>query len=184
MIIIGITGTLGAGKGTIVDYLIREKDFIHYSVRSYLLEKVRAAGMPLDRDSMVEVANSLRKEYGSSYITDQLYEKAVVSGKNCVIESIRSVGEIKSLRKNPGFVLIAVDADPEIRYLRIKERNSETDHISYSKFLKNEQREMQNTDEHKQNISECIKRADHLIKNNGSREDLYRKVEKLMNKIM
>ena len=25
MIIIGITGTLGAGKGTIVDYLVKEK---------------------------------------------------------------------------------------------------------------------------------------------------------------
>ena len=33
-IIIGITGTLGAGKGTVVEYL-KKKSFKHYSVRSF-----------------------------------------------------------------------------------------------------------------------------------------------------
>ena len=37
MIIIGITGTLGAGKGTIVAYLIETRQFMHYSVRRYLI---------------------------------------------------------------------------------------------------------------------------------------------------
>ncbi len=32
MIIIGITGTLGAGKGTIVDYLVKEKGLKNVSV--------------------------------------------------------------------------------------------------------------------------------------------------------
>ena len=35
MIVIGITGTLGAGKGTIVNYLIEEEGFDHYSVRGF-----------------------------------------------------------------------------------------------------------------------------------------------------
>jgi hypothetical protein len=40
MQIIGITGTLGAGKGTVVDYLIKQKNFRHYSISGYLKEKV------------------------------------------------------------------------------------------------------------------------------------------------
>ena len=38
MITIGITGTLGAGKGTIVDYLIEKRGFVHYSVRAFITE--------------------------------------------------------------------------------------------------------------------------------------------------
>jgi dephospho-CoA kinase len=71
MIIIGITGTLGAGKGTIVDYLIQEEDFEHYSVRGFLLEEMKKMGMPENRDSMTRLANKLRAAFGPSYITDQ-----------------------------------------------------------------------------------------------------------------
>jgi dephospho-CoA kinase len=38
--IIGITGTLGAGKGKIVEFL-KEKGFEHYSVREYLTQEIK-----------------------------------------------------------------------------------------------------------------------------------------------
>ena len=44
MIIIGITGTLGAGKGTIVDYLCKKRGFLHYSVREFLVEEIKNRG--------------------------------------------------------------------------------------------------------------------------------------------
>ena len=37
--IIGITGTLGAGKGAVVEFL-KQKDFKHYSVRNFLIEEI------------------------------------------------------------------------------------------------------------------------------------------------
>ena len=40
MILIGITGTLGAGKGTVVDFLIENYGFKHYSVRGFLTEEI------------------------------------------------------------------------------------------------------------------------------------------------
>ena len=63
MIIIGITGTLGAGKGTIVDYLTINKGFKHYSVRQYLIEEIEKKGLPVNRDTMTEVANNLRASH-------------------------------------------------------------------------------------------------------------------------
>jgi dephospho-CoA kinase len=180
MIIIGITGTLGAGKGTIVDYLVQEKGFAHYSVRAFLLEKIKKTGLPENRDSMFNLANELRSVHGPSYVTDQLYEEALRSGKNCVIESIRAPGEVESLRKKENFYLFAVNADPMIRYDRITIRQSETDQIPYSVFLENEAREMSTKDPNKQNLGKCIAAADFLFENNGSREELILQVENIL----
>ena len=47
MVIIGITGTLGAGKGTIVDYLVNKKSFYHYSVSGYLKEELQKQLLPI-----------------------------------------------------------------------------------------------------------------------------------------
>jgi len=183
MMIIGITGTLGAGKGTVVEYLVGKKGFDHYSVRAFLLEEIRRRGMPENRDSMVVVANELRGIHGPSYITDQLYDRAEKIGKNCIIESIRTPGEIGSLRKKGRFLLFAVDADPVLRYKRIVERSSETDRISWETFLENEEREMSAADPNRQNLKECISQADFVLRNDGSKEDLYAGVEQVLRDI-
>ena len=183
MIIVGITGTLGAGKGTIVDYLISHHGFKHFSVRGYLTEIINQRGLELNRDSMVLVANELRAKHSPSYIAEQLLAQAEVSGGNCIIESIRTVGEVTALRKKGGFYLFAVDADPKLRYERVLQRGSETDHISYETFIENEQREMSSTDPNKQNLAACQSLADHKFDNNNSFEELYNQVEDVLVKI-
>lgn len=184
MLIVGITGTLGAGKGTIVEYLTEKKGFTHFSVRAFLLQEIRRRGLPENRDSMFNLANTLRARFGSSYVTDQLYIQAKESGQNCVIESIRTPGEVFSLQQKGNFYLFAVDARPETRYQRIQLRQSETDKISYATFLENEQREMSTTDPNKQNLGECKILADYIFTNDGKKEDLFLEVEKVLNQIM
>lgn len=183
MLIIGITGTLGAGKGTIVDYLVLEKGFVHFSVRGFITEEINRQGLPVNRDSMVVVANKLRADHSPSYITDQLYEQALLTGKNCIIESIRTPGEVESMREKGNFLLFAVDADPKLRYERIVLRNSETDKITFATFVENEEREMQSNDPNKQNIGKCIELADFTFYNNSSVESLHIQLEETFNKL-
>jgi dephospho-CoA kinase len=183
MMIIGITGTLGAGKGTVVEYLVEKRGFMHYSVRAYLLKEISKRGMPENRDSMVLVANELRSINGPSYVTDQLYLEAMAIGNNCIIESIRTPGEIESLRTKGTFYLFAVDADPKLRFERIRERNSETDHISLETFTDNEAREMNTTDPNKQNLRACIREADFILRNDGTKNELFLEVERVLREI-
>lgn len=184
MIIIGITGTIGAGKGTLVEYLKQKEHFRHFSVRGFLTQEILRRQLPVNRDTMTHVANELRATHSPSYIIDQLYNQAVQQGDNAVIESIRTPGEILSLRKKNNFFLFAIDANPAIRYQRIVARASETDHIDYKTFFANESREMQTTDPNKQNLQQCIAMADYHFDNNGTREALEQQLQIALQSIL
>lgn len=184
MIVIGITGTLGAGKGTVVEFLVKEKGFVHFSVRDYLSDIIKSRGMEVNRDTMVVTANELRRINGPAFIIEELYRKASSTGKNCIIESIRTPGEIEKLRQYDNFYLLAIDADIIIRYERIQMRGSETDNVDFKTFGENEEREMHSDDPNKQNLSECIKQADYILNNNGTIKELKEKMENILKDIL
>jgi len=180
MKIVGITGTLGAGKGTVVEYLKEKYGFVHYSVRDYLRQEAERRGYKeMNRDVFTAIGNDLRAKHSPSYIIDELFKTAAQNGQNAIIESIRTPGEVASLRTKEGFILLAVDAAPEIRYDRIVIRNSETDKISFEKFLSDEQREMSTQDPNKQNLAACIAQADFKIDNGGDLDNLYRQIDSI-----
>lgn len=183
MIIIGITGTLGSGKGAIVNYLVNKRGFVHFSVRDLLVEEIKKRKMPINRDSMVKVGNDMRKKYGPSCLAKKLLSKANKSKKNCVIESLRNPHEVFALRKTENFYLFAIDAIPKIRYERIKKRDGKTDYVSYEEFIRDEKREMKSNNPNNQNISSCIKLADYKFMNNDTVKKLKNKVEKVLNEI-
>jgi dephospho-CoA kinase len=183
MKILGITGTMGAGKGTIVDYLTSRHGFKHFSVRGYLIGIIKARGMEVNRDSMVIIANELRAKNKPSFIVEELFKEAQLSGTDCIIESIRTPGEVSALKEKGNFSLFSVDADRKLRYERIVKRGSETDLVSLETFAENEDREMNSTDPNKQNVSVCMQLADNHFTNNGSFEDLYKQVDTILEKI-
>ncbi len=180
MIIIGITGKIGAGKGTVVEYLREQRGFMHYSARTFITEEVKRRGMPVDRPSMNEVSNDLRSAHSPAYIIESLYKIAKERGEDCIIESIRTIGEIEALRKIGHFHLLAVTADLPIRYERILFRNSETDHVSFEEFADMDELESKSTDPNKQNVDACIREADLVLHNNGTVQELYKEIENFL----
>jgi len=181
MIIIGITGTIGAGKGAIVEYLVKKKGFTHYSMRQFLTDELQKRGLPLLRENMFEIANEFRKTHGPGYLVERFLSEAVAKGDNAVIESIRSVGEIEKLKAEPNSVLVAVDSDIKTRYQRILKRKSSTDMISFEKFVEDEQKESVSNEPWSQNLNKCRELADHVIDNNKSLNDLYVQIDKILN---
>lgn len=180
MKIIGITGTLGAGKGTIVDYLTAHHGFKHFSVRGYLIQIIKATGKEVNRDSLTHTANELRAANSPSFIAEELFKEAEKTGANCIIESIRTVGEVTALKAKGNFKLLSVDTDRRLRYERILVRGSETDQISFETFSANEERELSSNDPNKQNLSACMALADYHFTNNGSFDDLYVQLDQIL----
>jgi dephospho-CoA kinase len=183
MTTIGITGTIGAGKGTVVEYL-KTKGYKHYSVRNFLLTEIKRRRIEPVRESMKDVADDLRKNFSPGYIMEELLAEQKRDGVNGVIESIRALGEIELLRKNAeNFHLLAVDATPELRYGRIYARKSTTDNVTYEEFLTYEKTEMSNTEPWKMNLLACIAMADFKLENNGNLDDLHKKIDEVLKAI-
>ena len=178
--IIGITGTIGSGKDTLMELLKNEYGFKHYSVRQYLTERLEEDGIEVNRTAMTILANTLREENHPAYIIEQLFLKAKESGGNAVIESIRTPGEVEFLKEHSDFHLFAVDADPNLRYERVQERRSATDRVDFNTFMAEEQREMSNAEPHMQNIAACVRLAEERFRNNASIDMFYKKVRKAL----
>lgn len=177
MKIIGITGPAAAGKWTVVEYL-KELWFSHYSASGFLTQELEKQGKEVNRDTMRELADSLRAQYGPSYVIEQLYNQAKEKNEDAILESVRTVWEIELLRKkDPWFILLSVDADQRLRYQRAVERKSSKDNVSFEKFCEQEELEKANQDPNKWNISACQTLADISIVNNWSIEELYHQIE-------
>lgn len=181
--IIWITGTNGAGKNTIADYLVK-KWFIHFGTRDILIPEIQSRNMEVTRDNMRIVANDLREKYGPDILAKRLCKLAEQSWKNAAIESFRTLWEIKELKKYPNAFLRGINADQKTRYQRIQERkDKDSDDVSFEEFSLEEDREYNNIDPTKANLKKCFEIADIKFYNNWEISDLYNKIENILNNL-
>ena len=181
--IIGITGTDGAGKGEVVNYLIDRHDFTHYSARALLTAETKRRGLAASRTNLRLVANDLRRQRGQDFIVKTALKKITDDDTtNAVIESIRTLAEAKTLKERGG-LLIAVDAKQELRYRRIKKRQADSDHISFAEFKQHEAIEMNDPDPTGMQKAAVIAMADYTITNNSSLAVLQAATEQTLNRL-
>ncbi len=178
--LIGITGTDGAGKGEVVEYLVKNKGFIHFSSRGYFTRVLEERGMPIDRAHMRLIANELRATYGDDHVIRvALSEVRMASRTKLIIESIRAVAEAEALKREGG-VLFAVDADVQTRYERIVGRASDSDRVTFEEFVAHEALEMNDPDPHGMQKAKVMAIADYTILNDGLFTELGEAVEKAL----
>jgi dephospho-CoA kinase len=181
--IIGLTGSYGAGKGSVADYLVNQKGFAHFSARTFITKALENEGLEINRDSMIAMGNALRREHGPSYIFEQLVKMAKEHGGDAVVESVRTVAEANYVR-NQGGIVLGVDADPVVRYERILARGSETDHVSYDAWKAQERSETNPDDPNKQDVFGALRASDVIILNSTTLEDLYEAVDAFLERMV
>ncbi len=181
--LIGLTGTNGAGKGEVAKYL-REKGFNYFSLSDILREELNKKSLELSRKNLQNIGNQLRKKFGPGILAERTIKK--IKDKS-IIDSIRNPEEIRKLRefaKKSGtvFFLLSVDAPIKLRFERLKERRTIESAETLEEFKKREQFEM-GKEIHWQQIDTCMKMADYTIINDGTLEKLYKKINKILKEI-
>jgi dephospho-CoA kinase len=170
--IIGITGTLGAGKGTVVEYL-KDKGFAHYSTSGMFKAILESQGQVARREAYTWLGDTFRTLGPAGPIAIQ-YAIAEHDESDVIIESIHDVPEAEFL-KSKGAVVLGLDVSLETRYERISSRGSEKDNVSFEEFKKIATHEEEGGGKH--HIRDVINMADHTIMNDGTIEELHDKVE-------
>jgi len=181
VIIYGVAGANGSGKDALIDLLIAH-GFLGFNTGDSLRQISQAVFKTTQRGSndapMGRIANGERATYPGGMVDLGLLDWWIRVGhlpeelrpKGLVIGSIRAVGEAQRLKEFGGKLLV-VEADPHIRYDRLKMRGRFYEqNISYEQFLEEEAGEMAvgATDPTKFGMAAVIDMADLRIVNNSN----------------
>ncbi len=173
--LIGLTGTNGAGKGEVANFL-RKKGYAYYSLSDLVRQQLNKERKELSRNNLIKMGNKLREKFGADILARLVVKK--IRGK-AVIDSIRNPKEVEYLRQQKNFILVAVDAPAALRFERVKKRGRQESVSTLQEFIQKEAEEMTNNQKGQQ-LQNCMKMADIKIENVGSLENLHQKLEKLV----
>ena len=181
MKIIGIVGQPSSGKDTVANYISKKLNIQHVSGGDFIRAKMKEEGLPLDRSSINNFVSTMRKKVGMAYP----YNEIIPSVKaDTIFSGMRNVAEIKALKDGFGddFVLISVETPQEVRYRFARARGRIGDGISFEKFQEEEVAERNNLSGTHQ-VDLVVKMANFEIENLGTEDDLYKKVDEILQKI-
>jgi dephospho-CoA kinase len=196
---LGLTGLPGAGKGEFVsairDLVTAEgTQFVYFSLSDVLRDIAARSGEPYERQTLNEIGNELRRNYGNGVLAIRVLEsinQEVGNDSNSIIliDAIRRPEEAEVFRQNLGgcFLLVAIDAPVSLLAERISQRrrNDESKAALQSTeaaltLLSKEAGVGEPS--YGLDIRATIKTADETIKNTGSILDLRRKIAALVSK--
>lgn len=179
--IIGLSGTLAAGKDTVADYLVEKEGFEHISLSAVLRKVAAEKGIETTMENLTKLGNSLKTEYSADYLVNRA-KKEVDFSKDIVVSSIRQPEEIESLKREKDFYMIFVDADIKIRFERLVKRGRAGDVGEFEKFKEQEEKQL-NGQSGGMNLSKCRKMADYVIVNNCSIEEFKDRIKQTFQQI-
>ncbi len=176
--ILGLTGRNAAGKGEAAEFL-KIKGFYYLSLSDVLREEIQKRGMSVSRERLVEMGRELRRTHGDGYLAECILER-LEPDKNYVVDSFRHPGEVEVFRRAPAFYLVSVEAAPEIRFERIRQRNRESDPSGLDEFKALEAAEAGSRHSEGQQLDATGQLADFRIGNNGPLQEFHSKIQQML----
>lgn len=176
--IIGLTGTNGAGKTVTADHL-QTKGFHFHSLSDEIRAELAERSMEANRENLIQTGNALRAEYGPAVLAERIKSR-LRPDRNYVIDSIRNPYEVDALRAYGGFHLLHLDAPRPMRFERTVKRGGPRTPASFEQFVEQEDREINSADPTHQQLQATWAKADSVIDNGGSIEELKATVDRVV----
>jgi len=177
MNIISVIGLMGAGKGTFAHYVSKKYGYFKITYGDIIRDLARQRGLELTRENLQAVRRETLKKYGPEYVGKLVAEK-IRNHKKAVIDGVRLIEDINPIIKEYGKpVVVLIETKPEIRFERMRKRNRPGDPKTLEEFKDQEEKEKKLFD-----FDRVFALADYKIKNNGTLEEFYRKIDDFMKK--
>lgn len=176
--LVGLTGTNGAGKTAGADYL-KKRGFLYLSLSDEIRLELAERDESPTRENLTRVGNELRARFGAAVLARRVIAR-LAARTDYVIDSIRNPSEVAALRELPGFRLVHFDAPREQRYQRAVERRDERTPLSFEEFVEQEDREMESRDPTTQQLRATFSLADETVQNAGSLEELREQLDRII----
>lgn len=177
MRLIGLSGTNGSGKDTVGQLLAREHNFLFISMTDMLRAEATKRNLVPTRDVLRTISAEWRRESGLGVLVEKSVEEYKKLGGDekfagLVVASLRNPGENDRVHELGGEV-IWIDADPHVRFDRLKGRMRADDPHTFEEFVAHEQAEMQRSgDEATLSMSEVKAKADKTFQNDLNNETI------------
>lgn len=180
-VILGFVGQIASGKDVSKKYL--EKKYNAQSCRfsTILRDVLTRIGIEIKRENLQKISTVLRQTFGEDLLALAISKDAANFEADIVIvDGVRRLTDISHLVALPHFFLVKIEADPELRYERMKTRNENVgdDKKTYEDFLKDHEVEAD------REIPKVMATAKYSLDNNGSVEDLYSQLDKLVGNLL
>jgi dephospho-CoA kinase len=176
-LIIGLVGPIASGKGETKKYLQEKYGATEHRFSTMLRDVLNRMHIEISRKNLQDVSLIMRQQFGSDLLAKVLTEDVKNDNHELiVIDGIRRAVDIQYLKEIPGFNLVSIDANERLRYERVVSRNENAgdNEKSFAEFQKDTQAEAELA------IPEVMATAKIQIENNGTFEDLYLNIDKLL----
>jgi dephospho-CoA kinase len=178
-IILGLTGEIASGKETVAKYLAEKYGSSSYRFSGILRDVAKRIHLEENRENLQKISTMFREYFGSDILAKTIYLNVKNDKHEIVaINGVRRFEDVEFLKKLPEFKLIYIETDLEKRYERLVKRRENADDATktFEDFKKDLEREAESE------IKALRDKADVVVENNGTREELYAQVDKIINK--
>lgn len=174
--IIGIIGGVGSGKDTVADYISQKLAIPSFQISQPLKDLAKEKNIEPTRENLVKIGSDLVREKGPDFLAQLAIDK--IDSEKGIITGIRVLDIIEYLRNNSNLILLAVIANPKVRFERSVIRNKLGEADTIEEFIENERKE--NSAPNVQRLFECLELADYSITNEDDIETLFKKVDEFL----